>query len=183
MITTPCFTRRRCAAPTWIFAALLWFALARAADAPDATDSKTIDRTNFTLKYPAAWHEGTEDGDYKADTNFSIKGPEKKETYVQFNIADKAADTQKLLDSFRADLDGPAITTLSSSKLTEWGDHKGIGIHLKGKILDVAPGGIKLFVFNSDKHNVLVIEYYFSSELKDLQADLDYISKNFTVKN
>jgi len=178
----PLSARRRIA-PTWLLVSFAWLALAHAADAPDASEFKTVDRATFTYKYPSAWHEGTEEADYKADTDFTIKSPDKKQTYVQFSIADKAADPQKLLDSFRADLDGPAITTLSSSKLTEWGDHKGTGVSLKGKILDVAPGGIKLFVFNSDSHNVLVIEYYFSSELGDLQADLDFISKNFTMKN
>ena len=56
-------------------------------------------------------------------------------------------------------------------------------MHLKGKILDSIPGGIKVFIFNSDHHNILVVEYYFSEELKDLQADLDYISQNFVMKN
>lgn len=175
--------RRRLFAPTWVVLALAWLSLARAADAPDAADFKSIDRIAFVLKYPSAWHEGTEDGDYKPETYFTLKSPNKKETYVQFSVSDKAEDAQKLVDNLRADLDGPAITTLSTSKLTEWGDHQGKGIYLKGKILDVAPGGIKIFVFNNDKHNVLVLEYYFSSELKDLQADLDYISKNFTIKN
>ena len=175
--------RRRLAAPTWILGVLLWLASAHAADALGAAGATTIDRTNFVCKYPVAWHEGTEDADYKADSYFTLKSPNKANTYVQFSISDKAEDPQKLIDNLRSDFDGPAITTLSTSKLTEWGNHKGTGIYLKGKILDDFPGGIKLFVFNSDKHNVIVIEYYFASELKNLQADLDFISHNFTLKN
>lgn len=167
----------------WAVMLAAWLALARAADAPADADIKTIDRTNFILKYPVAWSEGTSESDYKPESYFTIKSPNKQETYVQFSISDKAEDAQKLVDSLKADLDGPAITTLSTSKITEWGNHKGKGVYLKGKILDVAPGGIKIFVFNSENHNVLVLEYYFSSELKNLQADLDYISNNFTLKN
>ncbi len=174
---------RHRAAMTWVLSALFWLATAHAADAPAAADTKTIDRTNFVCKYPSAWDEGTKDADYKPDTNFSLKSPNNQNTYVQFSIADKAQDAQKLIDSLRPDFDGPAITTLSTSKITEWGNHKGTGIYLKGKILDIAPGGIKIFVFNSDNHNVIVIEYYFADELKTLQADLDYISNNFTLKN
>jgi hypothetical protein len=165
-----------------LLAAFAWLLSAQAADAP-AGDSKTIDRTNFKLMYPSAWAEDTGAPDYKADSNFTIKSPDPKNTYVQFNIVDKSEDPEKVLKATMVSLDGPAITALSKSKITEWGQFKGSGMHLKGKILDSIPGGIKVFIFNSDHHNVLVVEYYFSEELKDLQADLDYISQHFEMKN
>ncbi len=165
-----------------LLSAFVWLLSVRAADAPSG-DIKTIDRTNFTLKYPSAWAEDTGAPDYKADSNFTIKSPDPKNTYVQFNIVDKSEDPDKVLKATLVSLDGPAITSLSKSKITEWGQFKGSGMHLKGKILDSIPGGIKVFIFNSDHHNVLVVEYYFSEELKDLQADLDYISQNFVMKN
>jgi len=165
-----------------LLTAMAWLLSARAADAP-AGESKTIDRGNFTLKYPTAWAEDTSAPDYKADSNFTIKSPDPKNTYVQFNIVDKSEDPDKVLKATMVSLDGPAITALSKDKITEWGQFKGSGMHLKGKILDSIPGGIKVFIFNSDHHNVLVVEYYFSEELKDLQADLDYISQNFAMKN
>jgi hypothetical protein len=165
-----------------LFAACAWILSVRAADAP-AGDFKTIDRANFTLKYPTAWAEDTTAPDYKADSNFTIKSPDPKNTYVQFNIVDKSEDPEKVLKATMVSLDGPAITALSKDKITEWGQFKGSGMHLKGKILDSIPGGIKVFIFNSDHHNILVVEYYFSEELKDLQADLDYISQNFVMKN
>jgi hypothetical protein len=165
-----------------LLAALAWLPTVHAADAP-AGDFKTIDRPNFSLKFPKAWVEDTTAPDYKADSNFTIKSPDPKNTYVQFNIVDKSEDPDKVLKATLVSLDGPAITALSKDKITEWGQFKGSGMHLKGKILDSIPGGIKVFIFNSDHHNVLVVEYYFSEELKDLQADLDYISQNFVMKN
>jgi hypothetical protein len=165
-----------------LLTAFAWLLSVHAADAP-TDDFKVIDRTNFTLKYPSAWSEDTSAPDYKADSNFTIKSPDPKNSYVQFNIVDKSEDPDKVLKATLISLDGPAITALSKDKITEWGQFKGSGMHLKGKILDSIPGGIKVFIFNSEHHNILVVEYYFSEELKDLQADLDYISQNFTMKN
>jgi hypothetical protein len=164
-------------------AALVPLIPARADDAPAASDFKVIDRTNFTLKYPTAWKEATDDPDYKPEYNFTLNAPDKKQSYVSFNIVDKAQDTTKLLASTIEGLDGYAINALTKTKIDEWGQFKGTGMHLKGKILDTYPGGIKIFIFNSDHHNIMVIEYYWAEELKDLQADIDYIQNNFTMKN
>jgi len=156
---------------------------AHAADAPATGDFKLIDRTNFTLKYPVAWKEATDDPDYKAESHLTINGPDKKNSYVSFDIVDKTQDTIKLLASTIESLDGYAINALTKTKIEEWGQFKGTGMHLKGKILDAYPGGIKVFIFNSDHHNIMVIEYYWAEELKDLQADIDYIQNNFVMKN
>ncbi len=164
-------------------ATVAWLATARAADAPDASEFKTIDRTNFICKYPTAWNEAVNDPDYKPESYFNINAPGDKNSYVQFSIVDKAEDTAKLLASTVKSLDGYAINSLTKTKIDEWGNYKGTGLHLKGKILDMYPGGIKIFIFNSDHHNIMVVELYWSQELKDLQADLDFISKNFTMKN
>ena len=164
-------------------AALAWLASARAADAPDASEFKTIDRTNFICKYPTAWSEAVKDPDYKPESYFNINAPGDKNSYVQFSIVDKAEDTNALLASTVKSLDGYAINALTKTKLEEWGNYKGSGLHLKGKILDTYPGGIKIFIFNSDHHNIMVVELYWSQELKDLQADLEFISKNFSMKN
>jgi hypothetical protein len=175
------FSRRSWAATALLAAGLL--ATVRAADAPAASEFKVIDRTNFACKYPTAWKEATDDPDYKAESHFTLNGPDKKQSYISFDIVDKVSDPTKLLASTIESLDGYAITALDKTKIEEWGQFKGAGMHLKGKILGAYPGGIKVFIFNSDHHNIMVIEYYWAEELKDLTADIDYIQNNFTMKN
>ncbi len=179
----PCVSLLRRPTLLSVLATLTWLAAAQAADAPDASEFKTIDRTNFVCKYPTAWSEAVKDPDYKPESYFNLNAPGDKNSYVQFSIVDKAEDTSALLASTVKSLDGYAINALTKTKLEEWGTYKGSGLHLKGKILDTYPGGIKIFIFNSEHHNIMVVELYWSQELKDLQADLDFISKNFTMKN
>lgn len=175
--------RRRGAVFVALYLALAGLPMTRGDDAPSSADFKVIDRTNFTLKYPTAWKEATDDPDYKAESHFTMNGPEKKQSYVSFDIVNKTEDPVKLLASTIEGLDGYAINALTKTKLEEWGTFKGQGMHLKGKILGTYPGGIKIFIFNSDHHNIMVIEYYWAEELKDLQADIDFIQNNFTMKS
>jgi hypothetical protein len=165
----------------FLAALTLWVALLSPTRADDTSNEKSIDRSGFTLKVPANWHEDTKAPDYKADTNFTLDSA--KQSYMQFNIAPKAPDLDKALADATFNFDGLAITTLSKSPVDQWGHYQGKGVHLMGKILDTSPGGIKVFTFNTDKYNILVVEFYYSDELQDVQGEMKFISDNFVVKD
>jgi len=154
---------------------------AAAGKAPDTAPETlaSIKQPNFSLQYPSSWKIDTTARNYDANTNFTLISP--KNSYIQFTILGLADDAQKIVNETVKKLDGPTITSLSKTKLDEWGPHKGVGYHLKGKILGSFPGGIKVFVFTTSRHNVLVVENYFSDELKDVLGDFDTISKNFQM--
>jgi len=147
----------------------------------NGTEPTTLDRADFTLKYPSNWKEDQHARDYKPDSNFTLNSP--KNSYVQFRIMDKTETPEKLLSIAVNSLDGPAINSLSKTRLTEWGIYKGEGVDMKGNILDSFPGGIIVFVFSTKNHNVLVEEYYFSDELRDILGDIRIISNSFQVKD
>jgi len=147
----------------------------------DDSSIAKIDRANFTLSYPSSWKEDVTAKDHDANLNFTLVSP--KNSYIQFTLLPKAEEPAKIVGDTIKKLDGPAITTLSKTKLEEWGNHKGQGYHLKGKIVGSFPGGVKIFVFSSQGYQVLIIEEYFSDELRDIQHDLNYIRENFVMKN
>jgi hypothetical protein len=148
-----------------------------------AGDVKHLEGTNFTLDYPATWNldDRAKDFDKVDKNNFRLASP--GHSYIQFTILPKTDSLGKIVNDTVKKLDGPAITTtLSRTALTEWGNYKGQGFHLKGKIVGTFPGGIKVFVFSTPRFNVQIIEYYFSDELKDVQEDIKSISEHFTMK-
>jgi len=149
--------------------------------AENEPESVEIDRTDFSMKYPVGWSEPKDAKDYDANANFTLFSP--KNSSLQFIIMNKADDPKKVVDSAVKKIDGVQITTLSRSNLSEWQKHKGVGQYLKGKIVDSFPGGIKVFCFSSAKHNVLVIETTFSDDLKDTQADIQFIGESIKMKN
>lgn len=151
---------------------------------PDAVTGiiyDTVNNPNFSLEYPDTWQPDKGAKDFDPNTNFTLVSP--KNSYVQITISPKTSDPAKIVSETVKKLDGPAITTLTRTKIDEWGSHTGQGLHLKGKIVGSFPGGIKIFAFSSAHFNVLIIEYYFSDELKDVQDDFEYISKNFKMNN
>lgn len=148
--------------------------------ADTTSDPTAIDRPGFSMKYPAAWREDVDAADYNADNNFTLNSP--KNSYIQFKISDKTDDLSRLVNSTVKTVDGPAITTVSREDIYKWGPFPGEGVRLKGKILGSFPGGIVVFSFNVENHNVLIVEYYFSDELKDLLKDIQFISENFQMK-
>ncbi|HVY69946.1 MAG TPA: hypothetical protein VHH73_08455, partial [Verrucomicrobiae bacterium] len=151
--------------------------------AEQSMGAKEIKRPDFTLVYPTGWTEDVQARDYDPNTNFTLFS--QKNSSVQFVILNKTEDPKKVVDNAVKKIDNVQITTLSRTSLLNWGKsaYKGVGQHLKGKIVDSFPGGIKIFCFSSPKHNVLVIETYFSDDLKDVQADIDFISGNFKMNN
>ncbi len=153
------------------------------AEVPDRADSKVIDRKTFSMKIPTSWSEATDDPDYKPETHFTINGPDKKNSTISFEIVDKSQDATKLLASNVQSVDGTSVTALQKVKLDTMGAFKGQGMDLKGKILGTYPGGIKVFVFASDHHNIIVTENYWSSEMSDIQPDMDYILQHFVLKD
>lgn len=155
----------------------------RAVDVPANDDCQVIDCQNFILKYRTGWKVAADDPDYKAGSHFTINGPGNKNSYVTFDIADKTTDPVQLLSSTLKSLDGTAIDATTKSKIDTWGQFKGAGMDLKGKILATYPGGIRIFAFNSGHRSVLIIECYWADELKNLQPDLDYMLQNFVVKS
>jgi len=149
--------------------------------ADGAAATTTLDRANYTLTYPATWKEDKNARDYKPDTNITLDSP--KNSYIQFRILDKTETPEKLLSMAVNSLDGPAINSVTRTKLTEWGSYKGEGVDMKGNILDSFPGGIIVFVFSTKSHSVLVEEYYFSDELRDILKPIQDIRKSFQIKD
>jgi hypothetical protein len=167
--------------PRWrglIFSVLFGWTAVHAAT--PVADIKTIDRPDFSLDYPASWREDTTGDGYDKDKNFVLNSPQ--QSYVQFIIGD-AGDPEKLLHEQLGLIDGPTITADSKLAIAKWGHFPGVGMRLKGKILDSFPGGIEVFVFEGGHHSVTVIEYYLSSELKDAIKDMQLISDSFKIKN
>ncbi len=155
--------------------------------ADTAVDFKVVNDpdADYILKYPVGWTVDTQARDYDKNTNFTLFS--QKNSSIQFLILNKKDDPRKVVDNAVKKIDSVEITTFSRSALNTWGPVqsplKGVGQHLKGKIVNSFPGGIKVFCFSSPKHNILIIETYFADDLKEVQTDIDFIGGNFVMKN
>lgn len=144
-----------------------------------AQEHQTIKRDKFSLKYPAAWKIDTEDEDYDPDALFSIDSPD-GENMIMFVLFDASMDAEELLktqmDAFTAEvLKKPEVITFDT-----WGKYKGKGKILKGKLLGVYSGFVRIFVFSDDNKTLMVVEQCSDKDYTELKKDYDLIASSFS---
>lgn len=140
-----------------------------------------IDREGFSMQCPAGWAIDTADEDYDADALFSIDSPD-GENMIMFVIYDMALDTADLMkkheEGFTAKLlKNPAVTRFSS-----WGRYKGSGKILKGKLMGVLKGTVRIFIYTDGKKTMTVIEQYYDKTYEELKQGYELMASSFEFK-
>lgn len=138
----------------------------------------TIKRDGFSLNYPADWKIDTEDEDYDPDALFSIDSPD-GENMIMFILFTEPVDAENLLqaqvDAFSGELvKKPEITSFNS-----WGNYKGEGKLLKGKLLGVFNGFVRIFVYGDENKTMLVVEQCYDKAYDTLKKDYDLMASSF----
>ncbi|MGE9296778.1 MAG: hypothetical protein ACQKBV_10860 [Puniceicoccales bacterium] len=149
----------------------------------NTSEMATINRPGFQLSYPANWQVATHQADYNPDKLFTIETDGQSHIVIEiYDITSKPLN--QTMDEVMMALDGPAIETYSSSDFQEWGGYQGIGRHLKGKILSILPGGVRVFAAKVPEKGkgFLVTEFYMSDDLPSALPGFDLISQTFLLK-
>jgi len=140
-----------------------------------------IDREGFSMKYPSGWTIDTADEDYDADALFSIDSPN-GENMIMFVIYDMALDTadlmKKQVDAFTAEL----LKKPEISHFNSWGQYKGSGEVLKGKLAGVYKGAVRIFIYTDGKKTLTVIEQFNDKDFEALKKDYEQMAASFTFK-
>ncbi|MBC2593579.1 hypothetical protein H5P28_04820 [Ruficoccus amylovorans] len=144
---------------------------------------KKLDRPGFSLTYPADWTVATQQEDFDADRLFTIEVAN-ADSYITIKIfvPDADTDADDIMFSILTTLDGPMIETYSRDSFEQWGNFKGQGRHLKGKIAGFLPGGARIFVSTDGPKGILVTELYYSDDLDKAMPGFDLIRKSFVFK-
>lgn len=128
----------------------------------DTSRSKKISRKGFSLSYPANWKVDTSDEDYDPDHLFSIDSP--NDNTVTFFVFDMPStpreNVQEQVDAFATLIKNPVKTTFA-----KWGQCKGYGVDLKGKMLSFLKGGARIFSHSSKSKSFIVIETYYEEDM------------------
>jgi hypothetical protein len=144
-------------------------------------DLARIERPAFQLAYPKSWSLATAQADYDADRNFSIDAPGDSYVAIQTFEAQPGDDVSALLSNMIKAFDGPLVDTYSRSHFTQWGSFQGKGTHLKGKIMSMFPGGARVFIGTEGSFGLIIVEYYFSEEIKEVMPAFELIAQSFQL--
>lgn len=143
--------------------------------------NKTIQRDSFSLKYPSNWTIDTADEDYDADALFSLDSPD-GDNMIMFMIFDRDIDKKEMMDAQIEAFSSELIKKPEISSFTDWGKYKGTGKILKGKLLGVFKGFVRIFIWGDGNKTLLVVEQCYDTAYKDLKKDYDLMSSSFSFK-
>lgn len=141
----------------------------------------TIERPGFSLQYPANWQVDTEDEDYDPDALFSIDSPDGG-SMIMFVIFDRAADTAHVMREQVAAFTAQLIKNPELAHFDTWGKYKGSGTVLKGKLMDVFKGTVRIFVYTDNDKTMTVVEQFFDKDYEGLRKGYELISSSFQFK-
>lgn len=160
----------------------LTLALLLMAFSASAQHLKTIDRDSFSLKYPDTWTIDTKDEDYDPDALFSLDASAEGAT-IMFMIFDVVIDVEEMLKAQEEALTKDVIKKPSSiTPINSWGNYKGKGILIQGKILGVFKGRVKIFIYTDDHKSMLVMEQLYDSDIPVTGKEIEQIAKSFKFK-
>ncbi len=140
-----------------------------------------IDRPGFSLEYPSAWTVDTVDPDYDPDALFSLDIDENN--LMMFIIMNTRVEPQMLIDAQQKELKARVLKkTDSEIPFTKWGAYPGNGLTLKGKLLGVFPGTIRIFAANHEEQTLLVVSQCLDNDLNKWDAAMKLVEQSFHFK-
>lgn len=144
--------------------------------------TNTIDRPGFKLQFPQTWVIDTADADYDPDALFSLEGPDGN-SLAMFIIFNTGIDAPALLDLQVREFKKSVIKKPTSEKdFQNWSSLKGSGKELKGKMMGVFAGTVRIFTFSDADKAMLVVFQHSNEDLPQMQKDLQLIEQSFSFK-
>lgn len=140
-----------------------------------------IDRVNFSMQYPSEWRVDTKDEDYDPDALFSIDSPD-GENMIMFVIFDIAANTAVIMKEQIKVFTDLLIKKPEISHFDTWGKYNGSGTTLKGKLMGVFKGVVRIFVYTDETKTMTVVEQFYDKNYEVLKKDYDFMSSTFQFK-
>jgi hypothetical protein len=126
----------------------------------------TLTQDGFSFQYPSNWtREVDEKNTHNSLQEIVLDCP--KNSYLKFIIADNIPidAKEKLKDILQSYV--TAITIYTQKDIRRWGKYYGQGVQIEGKVMNLYPGGIRIFVSELiDNKHFIVTEYYYAEDIE-----------------
>lgn len=144
----------------------------------NTTSPVTLKRAHFLLRYPRNWKIDKEDKDYDPDHMFSIDSP--GNSYVMFIMGpaetDPEQNIQQHLTAFKKIFGETDI-----SRFERYGDYRGKGITMQGKILGISTK-VRIFSCYVNDRTTIIVEQYPIDDSALVSDGLKLIESSFQLR-
>jgi|SRR3989339_1627077 len=148
--------------------------------AADVKGQNEIARSDFNLKYPSNWKIDTADEDYDPDCLFSIDSP--GSSHVMFIVYDTATDPEENIKNQIKAHSEKLIKNPGLVYFNRWGQYDGTGVELKGRVLGVLKGAVRIFSYSNQARSFVVVEFSYDEDLKLVGPGFKLIESTFCLK-
>jgi hypothetical protein len=146
-----------------------------------AQEKKTIERPAYILQHYASMTIDSSDEDFDFDSYFTLNTTSDNGT-VNFFIFEGAIDSkdavQKQIDAFLSHV----VTNEKVTKYTNWGSYKGQGAIIKGTLMKMLDGEVKIFAYAGEKYSFLVVSQILEEDREKDTPGLKLIESTFKLK-
>jgi hypothetical protein len=141
-----------------------------------------LDRPTYQMKYYSDWSIDSTDKDFDIDSYFSLN-PASGNGTVSFFIYNTTLDEKVNVDAqIKAHLEN-LIKDGHVSLFDTWGNYKGHGATIAGKIQGTFKGEAKIFAHSCDTCAFLFVYTYFNSDKERDMPGFNLIEKTFKTKS
>ncbi len=148
----------------------------RAKDGREGAGSRALQ-----MKYDAKMKVDSSDADFDFDSYFTFNTPSDN-GFVSFFIFNVKIDEEQAVKDQVAAMSKEVMKEPTVTKLETWGKYKGHGAVMKGKLMGLMKGEIRIFAYGTDDRSILVVyQVYESDKPLDLPG-LELMEKTFTLK-
>jgi hypothetical protein len=143
----------------------------------DVAKPQTLKRSAFELQIPGNWSVNTKSEDYDPDHFFSVESP--GQSFVMFVVFDAATDPKENVENQVVAHTTKVLKNATRSDFTRWGRYEGCGALLKGKLLGLTPGQIRIFSHAGEDRSVVVVQQTYDEDLAHVEPGMKLIESSF----
>ncbi len=149
-------------------------------ESPAETEKpQLITRKAFQLKYPRNWKVDTADEDYEPDHLFSINSS--GQSTVTFVILEKSVDQKEHVRIHENAFVPKLIADPTRTEFRRWGRFEGNGVELKGHMLHIVRGSVRIFCHSGKNSSFTVIEQTNDEDAPSVKPGFALVENSFTL--
>jgi hypothetical protein len=143
--------------------------------------SHPIDRPLYKMRYADGWTIDSSDEDFDMDSYFTLDS-KSGNGFISMFVFNTGIDAK---DAVQKQIDAHLSKTMKGgqvSKFQIWGNYKGEGANINGKLMGAFKGNINIFSFSTDTTGFIAVYQILDSEKEKDLPGVEQIKSSFKLK-
>lgn len=140
-----------------------------------------LDRSLYKMNYAGDWSVDSSDKDFDWDSYFTLDS-RSGSGFISIFVFNTGIDAKDAVDQ---QIKAHLAKTMKDGRVTlfdKWGEYKGQGANIKGKLMGSFKGDINIFSYSTDTTGFIAVYQILESESEKDQPGIELIKSSFHLK-